>query len=143
MRFMMIVRAQPAAEDAGLSTPDRARALGKFNEDMVRAGVLLAVEALRASADGTRIKFTGGRRRVIQGPFDPRELISGFWLIQVRSRDEALQWAARCPFADGEELELREVAEVVDFPPETAVAQAKAPVRIETGSPALRPIAKC
>ena len=111
MRYMLIVRATEASEGGVRPPRELEQARGKFNEDMVRGGVLLAAEALAASSDSTRIKFTGGRRTVSVGPFDPREVIAGFWLIQVRSREEAMEWASRCPFADGEELELRKVVE--------------------------------
>ena len=110
MRYMLIVRADEAGENGVPKARKLEQAMGKFNEDMVRGGVLLAAEGLTASWDATRIKFTDGKRTLTDGPFHPREVISGFWLIQVRSREEALEWASRCPFANGE-LELRKVVE--------------------------------
>ena len=93
--------------------------MGKFNEEMVRAGVLLAGDGLQPSAKGARVKFAGGKPTVTDGPFaETKELIGGFWMIQVGSKAEAIAWASRVPFPDGEEIEVRQVFEASDFPSE-------------------------
>jgi hypothetical protein len=119
MRFMMIVKASKESE-AGVP-PDAkiVDSMMKFNEEMVKAGVLLAGEGLQPSAKGARIRFAGGKRTVIDGPFtETKELIAGFWLIQVKSKEEAMEWAMRCPPPHGDqetELEIRPVFEAPDF----------------------------
>lgn len=95
------------------------RFMGQFNEEMAKAGVLLAAEGLQASSKGTRVTFTGGKRLVTDGPFtETKELLAGFWAIQVKSKAEALEWASRIPFTDGEVVEVRQVFEASDFPAE-------------------------
>jgi hypothetical protein len=90
--------------------------MGKYNEQLVNAGVLLAGEGLHPSSNGVRIRFAGKERRVIDGPFaETKELIAGFWLIQVKSRDEAIEWVKRAPMQDGDEIEIRQVFEAEDF----------------------------
>ena len=124
MRFMMIVKASPDSE-AG-APPDTAlfEAMGKFNEEMVNAGVMLAGEGLQPSSKGARVRWAGGAKpTVIDGPFtETKELVAGFWLIQVKSRDEAIEWALRCPAPMGPgkdgEIEIRQVFETEDFGPE-------------------------
>jgi hypothetical protein len=119
MRFMVMVRATRASEAGEMPSEQLITAMGNFNEELVRAGVLLAAEVLQPSSKGARIRFSGERREVIDGPFaETRELIAGFWLIQVRSFDEAIEWMKRCPnpFEDGtSEIELRQVFEAEDF----------------------------
>ncbi|MGN6480374.1 YciI family protein [Luteibacter sp.] len=119
MRFMVMVRATRASEAGEMPSEQLITAMGNFNEELVRAGVLLAAEGLQPSSKGARIRFSGDRREVIDGPFaETRELIAGFWLIQVRSFDEAIEWMKRCPnpFEDGtSEIELRQVFEAEDF----------------------------
>ena len=119
MRFMVMVRATRASEAGEMPSEQLITAMGNFNEELVRAGVLLAAEGLQPSSKGARIRFSGERREVIDGPFaETRELIAGFWLIQVRSFDEAIEWMKRCPnpFEDGaSEIELRQVFEAEDF----------------------------
>jgi hypothetical protein len=91
----------------------------QFNEELLKAGVMLAGEGLQASSKGARVKYSGDKRTVIDGPFtEAKELIAGYWLIQVRSKDEAVEWASRVPFRDGE-VEIRQVFEVSDFPAES------------------------
>jgi hypothetical protein len=93
--------------------------MGNFNEEMARAGVMLAGEGLHPTSKGARIAFSGGGRRVTDGPFPgARDLVAGFWMIQVKSKAEAIAWASRAPFEDGAELEIRQVFEASDFPPE-------------------------
>ena len=90
--------------------------MGKFNDELVKAGVMLAGEGLQPSSKGVRVRFSGGKRTVIDGPFsETKELIAGFWLWQVRSKDEAIEWLKRAPFKDGEEVEIRQIFEAEDF----------------------------
>ena len=118
MRVMVIVKATPESEAGVLPDAERMAAMGRFNEELLQAGVLLAAEGLQPSARGARVAFSGDARRVIDGPFaETRELVAGFWLWQVRSLDEAIEWAKRCPNPTGEEseLEIRPVFEADDF----------------------------
>jgi hypothetical protein len=120
MRFMVIVKASKASEAGVLPSQKLLVEMGKFNEELVKAGVLLAGEGLQASSKGKRVRFSGEKRVVIDGPFtETKELIAGFWLWQVRSMEEALEWVKRCPNPhDGEsEIEIRQVFEVEDFGP--------------------------
>jgi len=118
MRFMVLVKANKDTE-AGVMPSERALAeMGRFNEELVDAGVMLAGEGLHPSSKGARVKLTGGKPTVIDGPFaETRELIAGFWLWKVKSRDEAIEWAKRVPNPDGVEfeMELRQVFEAEDF----------------------------
>jgi hypothetical protein len=118
MRFMMFVRADKNTEAGVLPTKELIAAMGRFNEEMVKAGVLLAAEGIQPSSKGARITFSRGTRAVTDGPFPDKELIAGFWMIQVKSRGEAIEWARRVPFADGEVIEIRQVFEASDFPAE-------------------------
>lgn len=117
MRYMMIVKATPETEGGAMPSSEMIAAMGRYNEALIEAGVLLAAEGLRASAEGARIRFDGKKVTVKDGPFaETKELIGGFWIIDVKSRDEALEWARRIPFSNGEEVELRKVFEATDFP---------------------------
>ncbi|MBJ7601030.1 YciI family protein [Candidatus Nephthysia bennettiae] len=122
MRFMMLVKATPESEADVLPSSELLAAMEKYNEELIKAGVMLAGEGLRSSSMGARITFSGDKRTVTDGPFtEAKELIAGYWLIQVKSREEALEWASRVPFEDGE-IEVRQVFEASDFPslpPET------------------------
>ena len=121
MRFMAIVKANKDSEAGVMPSKELLAAMGKFSEEMVKAGVLLAAEGLQASSKGARIKFSGTTRRVIDGPFtESKELIGGFWLLQVKSKEEAIEWIKRSPNPfDGEsEIEIRQVFEASDFPAE-------------------------
>jgi len=116
MRFMVIVKASKASEAGVMPTEAMLTAMGKYNEDLVKAGVMLAGEGLQASSKGARVCFSGKQRTVIDGPFsESKELIAGFWLWQVRSKEEAIEWLKRAPFDDGEEVELRQIFEMEDF----------------------------
>ena len=120
MRFMVLVKATAKSEAGEMPSTELFTAMGKFNEEMVKAGVLLAGEGLHPSAKGARIRFSGDARTVIDGPFpsDGNNLVSGFWMIQVASKDEAIAWMKRCPNpADGAdtEIEIRQVFEAADF----------------------------
>ena len=126
MRFMMIVKATEDSEAGVLPSEELLAEMGKYNEELVKAGVLLAGEGLQASSKGARVKFSGGKRTVIDGPFpETKELIAGFWLIQVKSREEAIEWAKRSPNPAGEgkdgEIEIRQVFELEDFGASEAV----------------------
>ena len=116
MRFMVIVKADKDSEAGKLPSQEILTAMGKYNEELVKAGVMLAGEGLHASSKGARIRFEGKKRTVIDGPFaETKELIAGFWLWQVRSREEAIEWLKREPFDGGTEVELRQVFEMEDF----------------------------
>jgi hypothetical protein len=113
---MVIVKANKDSEAGVMPTEKMLTEMGKYNEELVKAGVMLAGEGLQPSSKGARVRFDGKTRTVTDGPFsETKELIAGFWLWQVRSRDEALEWLKRAPFTDGEELELRQVFEMEDF----------------------------
>ena len=118
MRFMVIVKATKESEAGVLPTQGELAEMGKYNEELAKAGVMLAGEGLQASSKGARVRFSGNKRTVIDGPFsETKELIAGFWLWQVRSRDEAIEWLKRAPFREGE-VEIRQVFEAEDFGPE-------------------------
>ena len=119
MRFMAIVKANKDSEAGVLPSAGLLAAMGKFNEDMAKAGVLLAAEGLQASSKGARVRFSGTKRTVIDGPFaETKELIGGFWLLQVKSKEEAIEWIKRSPnpFEGESEIEIRRVFEANDFP---------------------------
>jgi hypothetical protein len=118
MRFMMIVKANRDSEAGVMPTTDQFVEMGHYNEELIKAGVLLAADGLLSSAKGARVKFNGDKRTVVDGPFaETKELVAGFWIIQVKSKEEALEWARRVPFKDGEEIEVRQVVEASDFAP--------------------------
>ena len=115
---MVIVKANADSEAGKLPSTELLTAMGKYNEELVKAGVLLAAEGLQPSSKGARIKFSGSKRTVVDGPFaESKELIAGFWLWQCRSKEEAIEWAKRCPNPTGEdsEIEIRQVFEADDF----------------------------
>ena len=118
MRVMVMVKASKESEEGGMPDTKLLADMGKFNEELVKAGVMLAAEGLHPSSRGARVKFSGNTRTVVDGPFaETKELVAGFWLWQVRSMDEALEWARRCPnpHAGDSEIELRPVFEAEDF----------------------------
>ena len=118
MRVMVMVKASPGSEAGTMPDPQRLAAMGRFNQELVRAGVLLAGEGLHPSARGVRVRYAGSGRTVVDGPFaETRELVAGFWLWQVRSMEEAIEWARRCPNPHPEdcEIEIRPVFEAEDF----------------------------
>jgi len=113
---MVIVKADKDSEKGVMPSRKVLTEMGNFNEELVKAGVLLAAEGLQASSKGKRVKFSGANRTVIDGPFtETKELIAGFWLWQVRSMDEAVEWLKRAPFDGGTEVEIRQVFEAEDF----------------------------
>jgi len=118
MRFRVIVKASKEFEAGILPSGELLTAMGKYNEELVKAGVLLAGEGLQPSSKGARVKFSGSKRTVVDGPFaETKELIAGFWLFQVKSKEEAIEWVKRCPDPmEGDlEIEIRQVFEVEDF----------------------------
>ena len=118
MRFMVLVKANADSEAGVLPTEKDLTEMGRYNEELVKAGVMLAGEGLHPSSKGARVRFDHGKRSVIDGPFaETKELLAGFWLIEVKSRDEAIEWVKRAPFgSDGvTEVEIRQVFEADDF----------------------------
>jgi hypothetical protein len=130
MRFMMMVRANKNTEAGVMPDEKLIAAMGKYNEEMAKAGVLLDLAGLQPTTKGARIRFSGGKPTVIDGPFaETKELIAGYWLIQVKSKEEAIEWAKRCPAPHGEatkgEIELRQLFELDDFAPSEAIEDAR------------------
>jgi len=116
MRVMVIVKANKESEAGVLPDTEILTKMGKFNEQLVKAGVMLAGDGLQPSAKGKRVRFSGDKRTVIDGPFtETKELIAGYWIWQVRSMDEAVEWLKRAPFDGGNEVEIRQVFEAADF----------------------------
>jgi hypothetical protein len=118
MRFMVMIKSDERTEDGVMPTEEDLNAMGRYNEELVKAGVLLAGEGLHPSSKGARVKFTDGKPTVIDGPFaEAKELIAGFWLIDVKSKEEAVEWMKRIPCTDGVEVnvEIRQVFEADDF----------------------------
>ena len=121
MRFMILVKADKTTEAGVLPDEKLLTEMGKYNEELVKAGVMLAGEGLHPSSKGARVKFSGSKRTVIDGPFsETKELIAGYWLWQVKSKEEAIEWVKRCPNPTGaeSEIEIRQVFEEEDFGPE-------------------------
>jgi hypothetical protein len=119
MRFMMLMYPGPAAEAGAMPDAKLVAAMMKFNEELTKAGVLLGLDGLQPSSKGARVRFAAGKARVSDGPFtEAKELIGGYWLIQAKSKEEAIEWASRCPAQDGDMIEVRQVFEMTDFPPD-------------------------
>jgi len=115
MRFMIIVKANKDSEAGVMPSKELLTAMGKFNEELANAGVMLAADGLQPSSKGARVKFSGGKPTVIDGPFaETKELVAGYWIWRVRSKDEAIEWLKRAPFQD-EEIEVRQIFEAEDF----------------------------
>lgn len=115
MRFMLMVRADRNTEAGAMPTREMLTAMGAYNDELVKAGVLLAGEGLHPSVRGARVRFEGGKRTVIDGPFaETKELIAGFWLVQVKSLEEAVEWVKRAPLQESE-IEIRQVHEADEF----------------------------
>ena len=130
MRFMMIVKASKDSEAGKMPSEELLSAMGKYNEELMKAGVLLDLSGLQPSSRGARIKFSGGKRTVVDGPFtESKELIAGYWIIEVKSREEAIEWAKRAPNPQREgqegEIEIRQFFELEDFGPSEAVDRAR------------------
>jgi hypothetical protein len=116
MRFMVIVKANPESEAGVLPTKEILTAMGKYNEELVKAGIMLAGEGLQPSSKGKRVRFSGSKRMVIDGPFaETKELVAGFWLWQAKSMEEAVEWLKKAPFDGGTEVEIRQIFEAEDF----------------------------
>jgi hypothetical protein len=123
MRFMMMVKADKRSEAGVLPTEQELAAMAKYNDQLARAGVLLAGEGLQASSKGARVRYSERKRTVIDGPFaEAKELIAGYWMIQAKSLEEAVEWAKRVPFTEGE-VEIRQVFELEDFGTSEAVEE--------------------
>jgi hypothetical protein len=119
MRFMVVVKASPDSEAGRMPNRELLAAMGKYNEELVKAGVLLGMDGLHASSKGARVKFEGSKRTVTDGPFaETKELIAGYWIWKVASKQEAVEWLKRAPFDGGTEVELRQIFELEEFGPE-------------------------
>src|SRR5580658_4534645 len=127
MRFMMLMipKGYEKAQPGAMPDAKAVAAMMKYNEAMKKAGVLLALDGLHPPATGARVTFFGGKPRVTDGPFtEAKEAIGGYWMIQVKSKEEAVEWASRCPASDNEVIELRQVLEMSEFPPDVQQAAA-------------------
>lgn len=138
MRFAVLVKANKDSEAGVLPSKEILTEMGKFNEELVKAGVMLAGEGLQASSKGARVRFSGDKRTVIDGPFaETKELVAGFWIWKVKSKDEAIQWLKRAPFREGE-VEIRQIFEAEDFgenlTPELRTQEARLRERVEKAS---------
>lgn len=125
MRFMMLMipKGYEAAEPNAMPDPQAVAAMMKYNEQLMQAGVLLALDGLHPPSQGARVRFAGGKPAVTDGPFaEAKEVLGGYWMIDVKSRDEAIEWAKRCPAGDNEVIEVRQVQEFADFTPEVQQA---------------------
>jgi hypothetical protein len=126
MRFMMFIYPGIQEEDWEPSAEDVA-AMGRYNEELRKAGVLLSLDGLHPPAEGAQVSFAGGRPNVTDGPYaEAKEVVGGYWLIQTRSREEAVEWASRCPAGEGDRIEVRRVFEMEDFPQDVQDAYAEA-----------------
>src|SRR5262249_21307710 len=127
MRFMVIVKASKETEAGDLPSQEILEKMGKFNEELVKAGIMLAGEGLQSSSKGARVKFNGSQRTVTDGPFaETKELIAGFWMWKVKSKQEAIEWLKRAPFDDGAEVEIRQVFEMQEFAPSDPTGELRA-----------------
>ena len=116
MRFMILVKADADSEAGVMPSTELLTEMGKYNEELVKAGVMLAGEGLHPSSKGARVRFSGAKRSVIDGPFtETKELVAGFWIFEVKSLEEAIEWVKRAPFDGGTEIEIRQVFETDDF----------------------------
>jgi hypothetical protein len=115
MRFMILLKADKTTEAGALPDTKLLTEMGKYNEELVKAGVMQAGEGLQPSSKAVRVEFSGNNPTVTEGPFDVKEVVCGFWIFKVNSRDEALEWAKRAPLGDGAEIEIRQIFEAEDF----------------------------
>jgi hypothetical protein len=116
MRVLVLVKANKESENGAMPTKELVAEMGKFNDELVKAGMLLAADGLHSSSKGKRVRFDDGKKTVIDGPFtETKELVAGFWIWQVKSMDEAVEWLKRAPFGGGEEVEIRPIFEEADF----------------------------
>jgi hypothetical protein len=138
MRFMMLMIPKGYETAAPGTVPDdvkRVAEMMKYNEDLQKAGVLLALDGLHPPSMGARVSFAGGKPKVTDGPFaETKEVLGGYWMIQVKSRQEAIEWAKRCPATENEVIEVRQVQEVSDFPADVQKAAARLPkLQVKSG----------
>jgi hypothetical protein len=132
MRFMVLVPASPESEAGEMPSTELLEAMTKYNEELVKAGVMLAGDGLHPSSKGAKVRFDGKERTVIDGPFtEAKELVAGYWIWECASRDEAIEWLKRAPFDDGAEIELRQVLELEDFGDELTPELREANVRLD------------
>ncbi|HTC58705.1 MAG TPA: YciI family protein [Solirubrobacteraceae bacterium] len=125
MRFMMIMIPNISDEADWSPSAEAVSAMSRYNEELAKAGILLSLDGLHPAGKGARVSFSGGKAAVTDGPFtEAKELIGGYWLIQAKSKQEAVEWASRCPAAEGDTIEVRQVYEMSDFPPEVQAAAA-------------------
>lgn len=127
MRFMMLVipKGYETAKPGTMPEAKAVEAMMKYNESLQKAGVLLALDGLHPPSMGARVTFSGGKATVVDGPFaEAKEVLGGYWMIQVKNKDEAVAWASRCPMGDNEIIEIRQVQEMADFPPDVQKAAA-------------------
>ena len=130
MRFMMLMipKGYESAAPGTMPDAEAVAAMMKYNESLQKAGVLLALDGLHPPSMGARVSFSGGTPKVTDGPFaETKEVLGGYWMIQVKSKEEAVEWASRCPASDNEVIEVRQVQEFSDFPPDVQEAAAKFP----------------
>jgi len=139
VRFMMLMIPKGYEKAASGTMPDAkgVAAMMKYNEWLQKAGVLLALDGLHPPSVGARVSFSGGKPRVTDGPFaEAKEVLGGYWMIQVKSKEEAVEWASRCPASDNEVIEVRQVQEFTDFPPDVQEAAARLPeMQTQAGQP--------
>jgi len=130
MRFMMLVipKGYDRAKAGAMPDAEIVAAMTKYNESLQKAGVLLSLDGLHPPSMGARVSFSGGKAKVTDGPFaEAKEVLGGYWMIQVKSKEEAIEWAKRCPMPDGDIVEVRQVQEFEDFPPEVQKAASNEP----------------
>jgi hypothetical protein len=130
MRFMMLMipKGYENAKPGTMPEAKAVEAMMKYNESLQKAGVLLALDGLHPPSMGARVSFSGGKPKVTDGPFtEAKEVLGGYWMIQVKSKEEAIEWATRCPASGNEVIEIRQVQEIADFPPDVKEAVAKFP----------------
>jgi hypothetical protein len=130
MRFMMLMipKGYEKAEPGAMPDTKAVEAMMKYNESLQKAGVLLALDGLHPPSMGARVTFSGGKPKVTDGPFsEAKEVLGGYWMIQVKSKEEAIEWASRCPASENEMIEVRQVQEFSDFPPDIQEVVAKVP----------------
>jgi hypothetical protein len=130
MRFMMLMipKGYESAKPGTMPDAEKVAAMMKYNESLQKAGVLLALDGLQPPSMGARVTFAGGKPKVTDGPFaEAKEVLGGYWMIQVKSKEEAIQWATRCPGSENEIIEIRQVHEMSDFPADVQEAAAKFP----------------
>ena len=136
MRFMVIIKATKESEEGALPDPQFMADMGKYNEELIKAGIVLAMDGLHPSSKGARVKFSGKSCTVIDGPFtETKELIAGFWIFQVKSLEEAIEWVKRSPRTGDSEVEIRQVFEMEDFAPILSEEQIQHKVRARARLP--------